>query len=575
MGICIKIKFLLLICFILLTLSTEQNLKFLDDSIKTFSSTLKDDVQVIKASVRYHHQKGTYKLIYEYDTEAPAYATLTKSLTQKGWDFLALSSYQGDQEKYMDDTKAYAMGFLEGSITSERIWAHYLNMKTYSYADSNGKMTDNTREYLERNYEWMKIQAVTNKNSDDYWYHVYTIIRQMEGLLDGYNSNVDENRKISYAEFQVMNAAGDFSEINYWNSTHTRPTFHKMTTEQIYDFVEANSHCSALMKVSSDFSDVWFGHNTWTTFTSMIRIFKEYRFKSNKKSEKSKTVAFSGYPGTLSSIDDFYINDKDLYITETTNQVFKTELFDKLTPESLLTWMRTMIANRLSDNSKTWTEIFAKFNSGTYNNQFQILDLKLIDTENKSISDNALWIIEQIPGFTQSADVSNILRYGFWPSYNSAYFKDIRAISGYDEQLKNKPELKDAIDYDGCARANIFRRDQYKVNSLEDFKKILRYNNYQKDPLSKNNPTFAIACRKDLADNPECRGATDAKIASIKDLKGLSKKKINMISGPTNDIQETFDSSTAKCAAKQKYVFNGLPQKFEFSWVEYTTTLFE
>lgn len=46
-------------------------------------------------------------------------------------------------------------------------------------------------------------------------------------------------------------------------------------------------------------------------------------------------------------------------------------------------WMRTMVANRLTDDGYSWTQIFSKFNSGTYNNQFHILDLKLIDTSKK------------------------------------------------------------------------------------------------------------------------------------------------------------------------------------------------
>jgi len=53
-----------------------------------------------------------------------------------------------------------------------------------------------------------------------------------------------------------------------------------------------------------------------------------------------------------------------------------------------------MVANRLSTTGKEWVEIFAKYNSGTYNNQFQILDLKMIDPDNKTIEDGTLYIIE-------------------------------------------------------------------------------------------------------------------------------------------------------------------------------------
>jgi len=83
----------------------------------------------------------------------------------------------------------------------------------------------------------------------------------------------------------------------------------------------------------------------------------------------------------------------------------------------------------------------------------------LIDPYNKTIYDGALYIIEQIPGYTESADVTEILKYGYWPSYNSAYFLKVRNLAGYDEILKQHPELRDTLDYHTCARANIFRRD--------------------------------------------------------------------------------------------------------------------
>ena len=109
-----------------------------------------------------------------------------------------------------------------------------------------------------------------------------------------------------------------------------------MTTKEIAKYFEDKSHCSSLIKIAPDFSDVWFGHNSWTNYPTMNRVFKEYKFASNNLTEKSKTVAFSSYFGSLSSIDDFYILDTDLYVTETTNPVLNMDLFDKISPKSLV-----------------------------------------------------------------------------------------------------------------------------------------------------------------------------------------------------------------------------------------------
>lgn len=560
-------------------------LKFLHEKA-TANSDPESVNDVIFASIRLNEDVKRYeddasdyqlKVLYgTYDEEALAYLKFTPGLNKKGWDFLALSSYQGNDERYSDDLKSYAMGYLEGVVTADKIWNHYTNQKRYYFFEQpNLEMPKSTRLFLQRNAEFIREMGKKHGENDPYWYHAHLIHRQLEGMLAGYNSVAEESKNLTLEDLNVCNARGDLSELAYYNET-LRPAFKVMTPYEIFDYIEEHSHCSALIKVAPDFSDVWFGHNTWTNFSSMMRIFKEYRFRSNKNTEKSRVVAFSGYPAVLTSIDDFYITDQDIFITETTNTIFDTKLYDVLTPESLLTWLRSILANRLSSDAKTWTEVFAKYNSGTYNNQFQILDLKLIDTEKKVISDNAFWIIEQIPGMTKSQDMTHILRYGYWPSYNSAYFTEIRTISGYDEQLKLHPELKDSIDYSGSARANIFRRDQSKVHDLESYKNMLRYNDFNNDPLSKKNPALAIACRGDLDQKkPNCRGATDAKVASIHDIKGKAKKKITIISGPTHDQQPTFDFLDTKCNGNGRYSFNGLPTYFDFPWIEYETELFD
>ena len=62
-------------------------------------------------------------------------------------------------------------------------------------------------------------------------------------------------------------------------------------------------------------------------------------------------------------------------------------------------------------------------NSGTNNAQIMILDMNKINLKNKKIENKALMIIEQIPGYTETADVTNFLQKGYWPSYNIPYIK--------------------------------------------------------------------------------------------------------------------------------------------------------
>lgn len=56
-----------------------------------------------------------------------------------------------------------------------------------------------------------------------------------------------------------------------------------------------------------------------------------------------------------------------------------------------------MVANRLATNGEDWTKIFSKYNSGTYNNQYMVLNYNLFEPR-KPIQDGLLWIVEQLPG---------------------------------------------------------------------------------------------------------------------------------------------------------------------------------
>ena len=43
-------------------------------------------------------------------------------------------------------------------------------------------------------------------------------------------------------------------------------------------------------------------------------------------SSKARSVSFSGYPGRIAGIDDFYVTSQQLTVIETTNGVYNTSL---------------------------------------------------------------------------------------------------------------------------------------------------------------------------------------------------------------------------------------------------------
>lgn len=72
----------------------------------------------------------------------------------------------------------------------------------------------------------------------------------------------------------------------------------------------------------------------------MVRIYKHYDFRLQNPAHKLQRMSFSGYPGELSSDDDFYLMDTGLALLQTTNDVLNTSLYELLTPTSLLSWQR-------------------------------------------------------------------------------------------------------------------------------------------------------------------------------------------------------------------------------------------
>ena len=169
----------------------------------------------------------------------------------------------------------------------------------------------------------------------------------------------------------------------------------------------------------------------------------------------------------------------------------------------LLEAVRVAVANRMARTGEEWTKIFAKHNGGTYNNQWMVLDYKLFKPGKKSLPDNLLWILEQMPGHIHREDLTHVLRsQGYWPSYNRPYYEDIFNLTGAPQKVA---ELGDYFTYDQAPRAKIFRRDHHKVKDVETMTRMMRYNDYKNDPLSicekcqpKENAIFAISARGDL-----------------------------------------------------------------------------
>jgi len=326
-----------------------------------------------------------------------------------------------------------------------------------------------------------------------------------------------------------------------------------------------DSHCSCLIRLTPDKMKLFSSHVTWSGFSTMLRIYKTYKIAFHEPSTKANGVSFSSFPGNLPSGDDFYVTNTNLVVMETTNGVMNASLFRNVTEQTVPFWIRVVVANRMASNGDEWTTFFSLYNSGTYNNQWMVVDNKLF-TPGKDLPAGTLWIAEQIPGYVVRGDVTSVVnQQGSWVSYNVPYFPFVYNISGYPAYYK---KYGDDFSYSQCARAKIFRRDAPKVQTLQDMKNIMRYNQWQTDPLSLDDACKGISARCDLNSpqktntmNPySAFGGIDAKITSNEISGSLQAWAVN---GPTWDSQPPF-AWTKEWDSVPHF---GQPKVFDFDFV--------
>jgi len=296
----------------------------------------------------------------------------------------------------------------------------------------------------------------------------------------------------------------------------------------------------------------------------MLRTYKYYQLNYKVSSNRSPFIAFSSYPGNLQSIDDFYLTSQKLFVAETTNNVFNNTLYvNYILPQTVPEWVRIIVANRMATSGPEWADIFSKWNSGTYNNQWQVVDYKLF-VPGQPLKPDTLWIAEQIPGFVMSADETAILAKGFWPSYNIPFFPTIYNMSGYPAFFNL---YGNEFSYSQCARAQIFRRDAPDVYTMDDMKRIMRFNEFQTDPLSLHDACRSISARCDLntpwSNNTiagfSAFGGIDSKITSHMLIQTYSAWAV---SGPTTDSQPPF----AWSKTWEEIPHYGMPYLYDFTF---------
>lgn len=477
-----------------------------------------------------------------------ARAAFRPGQNETGWATLFVETAAGAP----DEAAAYSAGYLEGLLTADMIYNAWLSKCATQEPSAKAKV------FLHQQISWMEQQVAAAAGSSDskaqYWKSVGLSLQQFNGLVAGYKAAADVT-PLSFDQLLCTALNIEINDVEQAVDKSARPDYSKLNKKQFWDMIIGNSHCTAMFRVTPDLGDLIAAHTSWTYYSWMLRIYKAYTFRFS--TSKAETLMFSGYPASLSSIDDFVMTSQKLVIIETTNGIFNTSLYDYVQPQSVPYWIRVLVASRHATSTKEWHDLFYLHNSGTYNCQWMVADYKKF-VPHTPLPAWTFAVSEQTPGPYShlGEDMTDVLQRDHWPSYNVAYFKDVYDISGYPEIVK-KQGLESS--YQLAPRAPIFRRDAGQVVALEHMKRFIRENNYgHDDPLAKD-PCSAIACRGDLGPDPGAFGAIDAKITNKQMLDAMTAWAI---AGPTTERQPAF-SYTGRWADS---THPGQPTTFDFDW---------
>ncbi|GFO04648.1 phospholipase b-like [Plakobranchus ocellatus] len=492
---------------------------------------------------------------------ATAVAAFNDTLLIQGWGILDIKAgYEHPcslEERPDDGDIVFGAGYAEGILTAHQINNQMTNLFNMFFPKrKRANMLEGIRIWMQQQELWAN-QMILENPKDYFWQHVNLLEVWLHGLFQGYKAAAKADRSLptrDLFDFRLLQACGSIGNLITVTVGSKKKDTPNLNAKKILEKMYESSRCSALIKLLPGFEQIFLGHSTWFRYESTARIFKTYDF--NLKGTVNKKISFSSYGGNLESLDDFYMVDGKFALLQTSNSIFNSSLYDLITPQSLLTWQRVLVANWLAQDGQQWADLFSRHNSGTYNNQYMVLDLRLAQVE-KPLRENTLWVVEQIPGMIESRDLTHVLRDGYFASYNIPYFDNIYNISGYPRMALM---FGHNFSYELAPRAKIFRRDQSNIRTLQDMKDLLRYNDYRHDPYSDNDPGSSICSRADLNHKTPV-GCYDTKVTNV----ALARQnRADIIGGPTLGTNLSPFSWTGRFA---HFSHQGLPQTYNFSFI--------
>ena len=124
--------------------------------------------------------------------------------------------------------------------------------------------------------------------------------------------------KLTVWDIQLLNGVGDLIDLSRALFPESRPNLNNLNLTQLNQLEHTSGHCSALVRVTPGFENLYMGHSSWFYYGATNRIFKHYTFKTSDPSIVAKTQSFSSYAGYLerlkSRFNEFFITFSSVWM---------------------------------------------------------------------------------------------------------------------------------------------------------------------------------------------------------------------------------------------------------------------
>lgn len=518
-----------------------------------------------------------------HTASALAWATFNDSIKETGWSSLHVETPQ--EQFATNDVTMYAAGIAEGLLTSSRLSEYYSNfqallLQTASTQDQ-ATALNTARQALTSDFSFLQdtVLGVGDQRKfavdkeDVYWKQARYLLYQLWGLNDGYNlaAAAFNQPALEFEDFLLLNAGGQLRQLVEAMTPkaptpgtsflqRSRAPAGSVTVQE----VQRISQSSGFVRLLQDNSDIFVGHSTRSDYSKMTRIFKYYKFPLPGAGTAGRTIAFSSYPGAVTSTDDFYAMDSGLSVMQASLEVLNKEawnrLFANLKPR-IPSFVHIMATNRLAQTAGEWSRIFESGNPGTFNAQWMVVDYNRLKA-GESPKSNCFWVVESVPGSTMLKDMtSTLLEKKIWTSMNRPYFNETRAANGFEAAEAAQGDFYSAT---MNPRAQILSSLGETCNALYAVRNVMGLDIYPPDGTMTKVPGDEVMARMDLSASLPL-GGIDTKVTS----RCLMKKlQVQAQSGPGHMTLDPFSWTKNGTEVFKGHPHTGQPDLWNFTFVQ-------